>query len=89
MKSSTLPSVRVEPEVRSHVEAVLQAGESLSEFVENAVLQAVQQRSQQSEFVNRGLASLAKAHQDGKYISSEDVLAQLRRRTAAARQTRG
>ena len=89
MKSSTLPSVRVEPEVRSHVEAVLKAGESLSEFVENAVLQAVQQRSQQSEFVNRGLASLAKAHQDGKYICSEDVLAQLRRRTAAARQCLG
>lgn len=88
MKTATLPSVRVEPELRAQVEGLLQAGESLSEFVESAVRQAAQQRVQQGEFVARGLASLAKARRTGKLIESEAVMAQLERRLESARQRR-
>ena len=34
MKTATIPSVRVEPDFRAEVEAVLADGETLSEFVE-------------------------------------------------------
>ena len=37
MKTATLPSLRVEPELRDAAESVLQAGETLSSFVETAV----------------------------------------------------
>jgi len=89
MKNATLPSVRVEPELRAQVEGLLQAGESLSEFVENAVRQAAQQRVQQSEFVARGMASLVRARRTGKLIESDTVMAQLERRLESARQRRG
>ena len=37
MKTATIPSVRVEPDFRAEVEAVLADGETLSEFVEASV----------------------------------------------------
>jgi hypothetical protein len=40
MKSATFPSVRVEPELRAAAEDVLQDGESLSGFVEQAIRDA-------------------------------------------------
>ncbi len=89
MKTASLPSVRVEPELRSQVEGLLQAGETLSEFVENAVRQAAQQRVQQGEFVARGMASLAKARRTGKLIESEAVMAQLQQRLDSARRCSG
>ena len=41
MKSATLPAVRVEPELRNELEAVLGVTESISAFVEAAVRNAV------------------------------------------------
>ena len=41
MKSATLPSIRVEPELRTAVESLLHEGESLSQFLENAVRDAL------------------------------------------------
>ena len=41
MKSSVIPQVRVEPELRAELEALLQEGETLSEFVEASVRSAV------------------------------------------------
>ncbi len=37
MKSATLPSLRVDPALREAAEAVLEEGETLSSFVEQAV----------------------------------------------------
>jgi hypothetical protein len=34
MKTATIPSVRVEPELRAEVESLLSEGETLSQFVE-------------------------------------------------------
>ncbi|RYH33536.1 MAG: hypothetical protein EON54_20330, partial [Alcaligenaceae bacterium] len=63
MKSAQLPPVRVTPAVRQHIESVLKTGETLSQFVEEAALQAAQRRKSQEEFVARGRASLERAQQ--------------------------
>lgn len=88
MKSASLPSIRVEPELRTAVESVLQEGESLSEFVESSVRQALQQRALQTEFVRRGLASLAAARRSGDLAEADAVLGKLEDRLAAARARR-
>jgi len=88
MKTATLPSIRVEPALRATVESVLGEGESLSQFVENAVRKTVQHRQQQSAFVKRGLASLALAQQSQDYVEADQVLADLRGRLAKARAKR-
>jgi hypothetical protein len=84
MKSSTIPSVRVEPEFRAEVEAVLSAGETLSEFVESSVRASVERRRAQAEFVARGLQSRDQARQTGDYVDADVVLEGLRRKLDAA-----
>ena len=44
MKSSTLPPLRVSPELRADAEAVLVPGESLSSFVHDAVTRTIEYR---------------------------------------------
>jgi predicted transcriptional regulator len=85
MKTSTLPSIRVEPALRSTVESLLAEGESLSQFVETAIRHSVQQRQQQHTFIERGLASLAAAEQSQDYVSADHVLSDLRTRLTKAR----
>ena len=85
MKSATLPSIRVEPEFRSAVESLLHEGESLSQFVENAVRDTLVQRQHQSEFLARGIQSLEAARQSNDYVEADDMLAQLRDRLTKAR----
>ena len=79
MKTSTLPPLRVSPELRAEAEAVLAPGESLSSFVHDAVTRTIEYRKAQQEFVVRGLASAAKARRTGRYMSSSAALKALRR----------
>jgi len=85
MKSATIPSVRVEPEFRDQVEQVLGKNESLSEFVEAAVRASVHQRKTQSEFLARGMLSLANASKSGEYFEVNEVLSRLQDKLAAAK----
>jgi len=85
MKTATIPSVRVEPELREEVEQLLGEGESLSEFVEAAVRSAVRQRQNQAEFVARGLRSLTRARQTGGYVEADEVLRKLDDKLRAAK----
>ena len=85
MKTAILPSVRIEPALRSSVESLLQAGETLSGFIENAVRQTVMQRKNQAEFVARGLLSLENAKRTGAYVEVEPVLEKLAQKLAAAK----
>jgi len=85
MKTSTIPSVRVEPELRSEVESLLVDGETVSEFVEASVRAAVQRRRHQAEFVARGLRSLKAAQRSGEYVDADAVVANLQRKLDAAR----
>ncbi len=78
MKSATLPSLRVDPELRAAAESVLEEGETLSAFVENSVKAQIHYRKTQAEFIARGLASLAESERTGIYYSSEEVLGELK-----------
>lgn len=77
MKTATLPALRVQPEVRDAVESILEAGETLSSFVEQAVLERLERRRYQSEFIARGLIARDNARETNRYISSDEVMAEL------------
>lgn len=83
MRSAQLPPVRVTPSVRRQIEAVLREGETLSQFIEQAAVQAAQRREQQLAFVERGRASLASARKSGEYCSAAEALAAMRERLDA------
>jgi hypothetical protein len=85
MKSATIPSVRVEPELRAEVESLLSEGETVSEFVEASVRATVLRRRNQAEFMARGLRSLENARQTGDYVEADVVLEGLQRKLDAAR----
>ena len=80
MKTAQLPPVRVEPAVREEIEGVLHEGESLSQFVEAAAMQAARRRKAQQEFVARGRASLARAKASGEFYPLQGALDQMRAR---------
>jgi Arc/MetJ-type ribon-helix-helix transcriptional regulator len=80
MKTAQLPPVRVEPAVRQEIEGALREGETLSEFVEAAALQAARRRKAQDEFLARGRASLAEAKRTGEFYPAEEVLDRMRAR---------
>jgi len=54
MKSASLPSLRVDPELRAAAESVLTEGETLSAFVGNSVRSQIRYRQTQQEFIARG-----------------------------------
>jgi predicted transcriptional regulator len=88
MKTAAIPAVRVPPELRQAAEDVLQAGETLSAFVEEAVRRNVEFRQVQKAFIGRGLASAAAARKSGKYVSTAAMLGKLSRRLEKARRRR-
>lgn len=85
VKTATIPSVRVEPDFRAEVEAVLADGETLSEFVEASVRAGVERRRVQAEFIARGLRSRDEARRTGEYVEADVVLEGLQRKLDAAR----
>jgi len=85
MKTATLPSLRVEPELRDAAESVLEDGETLSSFIEGAVRETIERRRTRAEFIARGLASREEAKRTGVYISADVVLADLSERLERAR----
>lgn len=85
MKTATIPSVRVEPDFRAEVEAVLADGETLSEFVEASVRASVERRRVQAEFIARGLRSRDEARRTGAYLDADVVIQGLQRKLDAAR----
>ena len=78
MKTAIIPQVRVEPELRADLESVLRDGETLSEFVETTVRNAVEYRRAQAEFHARGEAAWQEYQRTGKSISAAHVTQELR-----------
>jgi predicted transcriptional regulator len=70
MKTTAIPSVRVEPEFRAEVEAVRAS---------------VERRRVQAEFIARGLRSRDEARRTGEYVDADVVVASLQRKLDAAR----
>jgi hypothetical protein len=85
MKTTTIPSIRVEPDFRAEVEAVLSEGETLSQFVEASVRASVERRRMRAEFIARGLRSRDEAHRSGDYVDADVVIDGLQRKLDAAR----
>jgi len=78
MKSSSIPSIRVEPELRQAAESVLREGESLSSFMEESLKAGIQHRKAQQEFISRGLTSKAEAKRTGEYFPADAVFEELK-----------
>ena len=86
MKTSSLPSLRVEPELRSAAESVLQVGETLSGFIEDSIRSNIERRQNEKVFIARGLLSRERAKETGEYIPDDEVLAGLGEMLAKAKQ---
>ncbi len=89
MKSAVIPQVRVEPELRAELEAVLRQGESLSEFVETSVRNAVEFRRVQTNFHQRGQAAWERYQRTGVSVPADEVLAKLQAKLDAKRKKLG
>ncbi len=77
MKTATIPSLRVSPELRQAAESVLDADESLSSFVEQSLRIGIDQRRLQQAFIQRGLMARTEAQQSGEYFSADQIRAEL------------
>ncbi len=88
MKTATIPSLRVAPELRKSAKAVLSKGESLSGFVAQSIRDSVDRRVAQREFIARGLASRDEAQRTGRYVSATAVIGRLEKMLARAKVSR-
>jgi predicted transcriptional regulator len=86
MKTATIPPIRIEPSFRKEIEQSLDHGETMAALVENAVRIEVSRRREQSEFVRRGLAAIARSEAAGDWIPAETVIAKLEAKVAVARE---
>ena len=86
MKTSTLPAVRVEPALRSDAEAVLDEGESLSDFVVGCVRDGVTWRRTQDAFLTRARDAVERSERENNGISPKEVLRRMDARLDVARQ---
>jgi predicted transcriptional regulator len=77
MKTASMPSLRVDPELRHAAEGVLREGETLSSFMEQALRTTIQSRRMQQEFITRGLASRDEARRTGEYFVAGEVLTEM------------
>lgn len=77
MKTASIPSLRVAPDLRRAAEDVLQEGETISSFVEQSLRANIARRQLQQEFIARGLASRDEARRTGEYYPAEEVLQEL------------
>ena len=80
MKTTTIPSLRVSPELRKQAEEVLETGETLSGFVLDALTRSIEYRKYQQAFIARGLSSAARAKETDKYVPADKVIEKLARK---------
>ena len=85
MKSAVIPQIRVEPELRAELESVLQQGETLSQFVEATVRDAIAYRRMKTEFHARAQAASEAYHRTGAAVPAGTVLAGLQAKLDAKR----
>jgi hypothetical protein len=89
MKSAVIPQIRVEPELRAELESVLRQGETLTEFVESTVRNAIAFRRVQTAFHARAQAASDEYHRTGVSVPVETVLQRLQTKLDAKRKKLG
>jgi hypothetical protein len=85
MKSAVIPQIRVEPELRADLESVLQPGETLTDFVEATVRNAIAFRRVQTSFHARAQAASEEYHRTGVSVPVETVLERMQSKLDARR----
>lgn len=85
MKTAVIPQIRVEPELRTELESVLKQGETLTDFVEASVRNAIAFRRVQTDFHARAQAASEAWHRTGESVPVETVLAKMQARLDAKR----
>ncbi|MBA8835698.1 putative transcriptional regulator [Rhizobium leguminosarum] len=85
MKTASLPSLRVDPELRAAAESVLKEGESLSSLIEDSLRRQIDYRKTQAEFIARGLAGLADAERTGVFYTTDDIQELMRKKLEKAK----
>jgi len=89
MKFSVLPQIRVEPQLRAELESVLGQGETLTDFVEASVRNAIAFRRVQIAFHSRAQAASDASHKTGVAVPVEAVLKKLQSKLNARRKKLG
>lgn len=85
-RSATLPPIRVAPETKASLEAVLHEGESLTQFIESAVRREAEFRAAQNAAVARAKRALRSADKGVGLITADDFLAGMQQRAKTAQQ---
>jgi predicted transcriptional regulator len=85
MKTASLPSLRVDPELRAAAESVLKEGESLSSLIEDSLRRQIDYRKTQAEFIPQGLAGLADAERTGVFYTTDDIQELMRKKLEKAK----
>lgn len=85
MKTATLPAVRITPELKHELQAVLGDAETVSAFVEQAVRGAVNFRRTQMEFLARGEQAWHQYQQLGQSRPADAVFDDIQQRIDARR----
>lgn len=85
MKSASIPSLRVDPTLRTAAESVLRECETLSAFVESSLRAQIEHRRTKAEFIARGLAAREDAKRTGIYHSADDVLGSIKGKLEAVK----
>jgi predicted transcriptional regulator len=86
MKTTSIPSLRVSPELRKQAEDVLEQGETLSGFVLDALTRSIDYRKSRQAFIARGLSNAARAKETGKFVPADKVIGKLARKLVKAKQ---
>ena len=85
MKSAVIPQIRVEPALRAELESVLHPGETLTDFVEATVRNAIAFRRVQTDFHARAQVASQEYHRSGVSVPVDSVLERLQSKLNAKR----
>ena len=86
MKTTTIPSLRVSPDLRKQAEEVLKQGETLSGFVLDALTRSIEYRKSRQALIARSLSNEARARKTGNYVPADNVIGKLSRKLEEAKQ---
>ena len=89
MKSAVIPQIRVEPELLAELKSVLRPGETVTDFVESTVRNAIAFRRVQTAFHARAQAASKQYHETGISVPVEAVLQRLQSKLDAKRRKLG
>jgi hypothetical protein len=83
-RTATLPPIRIAPETKASLEAVLRDGESLTQFIENAVCREAEFRAEQRAAIARAKKALRSADKGVGMMTADDFLDGMQQRAQAA-----